>query len=112
VALPPLGTFWKAARAVERVFELEGLLKNELGELSRRVSDVERRLSHIEADRREVVTEARAAAATAASAAASAHLSDLARHVGALQEQMRQVGAAGSPPRSRRRLPPPAKPGD
>jgi len=109
VAIPSFPGIWRAARAVEKVFELDANLKTALGEIELRLAEMERRILQLEADKREMVTEAKAAAATAASAAASAHLTDLARQVGALQEQMRH---AGDPPAGRRRTKRIAPPAD
>lgn len=113
MALPSLSSLWKAAKAVDTVFELDAVVKSAFEKLDFRLSSLERRVQQLESEKREVITEARAAAMTAASAAASAHLSDLARHIGALQEQLRgmKAGPVTEPPavprrRIKRALPP------
>jgi hypothetical protein len=109
LALPSVAAFWRAARAVEKVFELDAALEAVVKDVNKRISDLDRRVLQLEADKRELVTEARAAAATAASAVASAHLTELARQVGVMQEQVRRLGdAAAAPARQRpKRIAPP-----
>jgi len=107
VAIPSFPGIWRAARAVEKVFELDAPLRTALGEIELRLAEMERRILQREADKRELVTEAKAAAATAARAAASAHLTDLARQVGVMQEQMRRAGDPSPGRRRAKRIAPP-----
>lgn len=104
MALPSLLEILKAARAVEKVFELDEVLKKSIGDLDKRLTLIEQRLIVLEAEKQQLVTEAKAAAATAASVAASAHLTELARQVSVMQEQIRGLRAVADDPR---RLPPP-----
>jgi hypothetical protein len=106
VPIPSPTSIWRLTRAVERIFELDAKLREGLQEVDQRFAALELRVLQIEAEKGMLVTEARAAAATAASAVASLHTSDLSRHIGALQQQMRELrdgGMAGTDGPARRR---------
>ena len=59
------------------------------------IAELKERVSRLEAREPILIAEAKIAFATAASAASTQHVGDLARRLGVLEEQVRQLTAAG-----------------
>lgn len=60
------------------------------------IEDLKERIARLEAREPVLIAEAKIASATAASAAATQHVGDLARRLGILDEQVRQLGRGSS----------------
>lgn len=95
-------------RTVDRLLELEAKHGRLIEAQSKRLDDLADRINKLEAREQVLIAEAKGAAGSAASMVASQHVSDLARHVGGLDERVRRLEAENRGPLERAgRLPPP-----
>lgn len=77
------------------LWTLDGLIRLEKKH-GASIENLDQRTSRLEAHEPLLIAEAKTAAATAASIAATQHVADLARRVGTLEEQVRQLMATSS----------------
>ena len=80
-----------ALRAIDRFLELETKHGKLIEAQAKRIDELAERVNRLEAREIVVVAEARGAATSAASAVAANHLSDLARHVGGMEERVKRL---------------------
>jgi type IV pilus biogenesis protein CpaD/CtpE len=90
VALNPV-RWLNVARTIDRLLALEAKHTALFESQAREIQGLKDRLTKLEAREEILIAEAKGAAAAAASVVASQHVADLARHIGALDERMRQL---------------------
>lgn len=83
--------FLALVRTMDRLLTLEKKHGDALELLQEQLRNISDRLTKLESREEMLIIRAEAAAASAASAAASNHLSELARHIGALDERTRKL---------------------
>lgn len=88
-------------RAVDRLLELESKHGRLIEVQARRLDELSGRINKLEAREQILIAEAKGAAGAAASMVASQHMSDLARHVGGLDERVRRLEMDGRDPATR-----------
>jgi len=105
----PVRNWLDALRAIDRFLELETKHGKLIEAQTKRIDELADRVNRLEARELVIVAEAKGAAAAAASAVAAHHVSDLARHVGGMDERVKRLEQAAP---AQVRLPPVRLPED
>jgi phage shock protein A len=101
IALP--AQFWKLARHVEELFELQQQTRDALASLTSKIQQLDQRLTYLEASQTQVITEAKAAASAASTIVAGGVLSEVVTRLTRLEVRVENL----PPPRNQSSLPAP-----
>ena len=83
-----------AARAIDRLLELENKHARLIEAQTKRIDELIDRINRLEAREEILIAEAKGAAAAAASGVAAHHIGDLALKVGGIDERLKRLEAA------------------